>query len=96
MDAGALTCVRRKPGFDLGELVPRQDVLEARADTIPPSTAAQLRVFKQIVCMRPDVLDVTLPATAPPNWEAAATRLHELGAHNSAERVAARASAASS
>src|SRR5690348_11189881 len=66
-------------------------VLDARADTIPATTAAQLRVFKQIVCMRPEELEVTLPRTAPPDWQAAAARLHELGAHNSAERVAARA-----
>jgi len=68
-------------------------VLEARADTIPPATADQLRVFKDIVRMRPDELEVTLPETAPPDWENAAKRLHELGAHNSAERVAARAHA---
>jgi len=68
-------------------------VLEARADTIPPATADQLRVFKDIVRMRPDELEVTLPETAPPDWENAAKRLHELGAHNSAERVATRAHA---
>src|SRR5215467_12860655 len=32
-------------------------VLEARADTISPATAEQLRVFKQIVCMRADDLE---------------------------------------
>lgn len=66
-------------------------VLEARADTISPATAAQLRVFKQIVCMQAEDLEVTLPATAEPNWKAAAERLHQLGANNSAERVASRA-----
>ena len=66
-------------------------ILEARSDTIPAATADQLRVFKQIVCMQADDLDVTLPKTAPPDWQSAAKRLHELGAHNSAERVAARA-----
>lgn len=66
-------------------------ILEARADTIPPATADQLRVFKDIVRMRPEELEVTLPKTAPPDWENAAKRLHELGAHNSAERISARA-----
>ena len=66
-------------------------VLEARTDTISAATAAQLRAFKDIVCMRPQDLEVSLPQTAPPNWLAAAERLHQLGAHNSAERVAARA-----
>jgi DNA polymerase I len=65
-------------------------ILEARSDTISPTVAAQLRVFKQIVCMKPEELEVTLPETAPPNWQAASQRLHELGAHNLAERVAAR------
>jgi DNA polymerase-1 len=64
--------------------------LEARADTIPPATAEQLRIFKQIVCMQADDLVVQLPETAPPNWAAAAECLRELGAQNSAERVAAR------
>jgi hypothetical protein len=41
--------------------------------------------------MRPQDLTHTLPETAVPNWQAAAQRLHELGAENSAERVAARA-----
>ncbi|MBV8717472.1 MAG: hypothetical protein JO318_16050 [Chloroflexi bacterium] len=68
-----------------------ESVLEARADTIAQATAAQLRVFKQIVSMKPEELEVSLPATAPPNWENAAKRLHELGAHNLAERVATRA-----
>jgi DNA polymerase-1 len=68
-----------------------EGVLEARGDTIPPATAEQLRVFKRIVCMQPDELEVTLPPTALPNWTAAAARLHELGAHNLADRVAARA-----
>jgi hypothetical protein len=34
-----------------------------------------------------------LPATAPPDWRAAAVRLRELGAENSAERLEARAKA---
>ena len=66
-------------------------VLEARADTIPAATAAQLRVFKDIVRMRPEELEVTLPRTASPDWDNAAKRLHELGAHNSADRISARA-----
>jgi DNA polymerase-1 len=66
-------------------------VLEARAASIPPPVAEQVLVFKQIVSMRSDELEVSLPATAPPNWSAAAARLRELGANNLAERVAARA-----
>jgi DNA polymerase-1 len=72
-----------------------EEILSARAETIPPATAAQLRVFKQIVCMRPEDLEVVLPETALPDWQSAAKRLDELGAHNSAERVAARAPAPS-
>jgi len=66
-------------------------ILEARVATIPPATAEQLLVFKKIVCMQADDLPVQLPPTAPPNWLAAAQRLRELGAENSAERVATRA-----
>jgi DNA polymerase I len=66
-------------------------VLEARLSTIPPATAEQLRIFKQIVLMQTDGLAVELPASGPPNWRAAAARLRELGAENSAERIEARA-----
>jgi DNA polymerase-1 len=66
--------------------------LESRADTLGP-IADQLLAFKQITCMRPQDLSVTLPETAAPNWEAASKRLEELGAHNSAERLTARAQA---
>ncbi|MBV9596862.1 MAG: hypothetical protein JOZ87_08355 [Chloroflexi bacterium] len=66
-------------------------ILEARQDTLGPPLGDQLRVFKEIVCMRPQDLSVTLPKTAPPNYEAAAQRLQELGASNSAERLSARA-----
>jgi DNA polymerase-1 len=66
-------------------------ILDARTDTLGPPLAEQLRVFKQIVCMRPQDLTVTLPETRPPDWLGAAERLGELGASNSAERVAARA-----
>jgi DNA polymerase-1 len=65
-------------------------ILEARSDTLGPPLADQLRVFKDIVCMRPQDLSVTLPESAPPDWLGAAKRLEELGASNSAERVAAR------
>src|SRR5260221_8817291 len=64
-------------------------VLEARQDTIPPGIAAQLLGFKHIVNMQGDV-DVQLPTTAPPNWQAAAAELARLGATNLSERVAAR------
>jgi len=66
-------------------------ILEARQDTLGPPLADQLRTFKEIVCMRPQDLTVTLPDTRPPDWSAAAQRLQELGAANSAERVATRA-----
>ncbi|MBV9577537.1 MAG: hypothetical protein JO057_02985, partial [Chloroflexi bacterium] len=65
-------------------------VLDARTESITPSVAEQLRVFKRIVSMQPDELQVELPATASPNWAAAADRLRVLGAENLAERVAAR------
>jgi DNA polymerase-1 len=65
-------------------------VLEARADTIPTATAEQLLTFKRIVSMQTEV-HVELPETAPPNWRRAAARLHELGAENLSERIAARA-----
>jgi 5'-3' exonuclease len=67
-----------------------EHVLEARADTITPAVADQLRIFKQIVSMQTDV-EVTLPATAAPDWPRAAAELHRLGANNLAERIAAHA-----
>lgn len=67
-------------------------VLEGRADTLPPPVADQLRTFKRIVSMQPDV-EVTLPRTAPPDWATAAAELRRLGAENLADRVAARAQA---
>jgi DNA polymerase-1 len=66
-------------------------ILEARVANIPPQVAEQLLVFKTIVCMKPEELSVELPRTGEPNWQAAAERLRQLGAENSAERVAARA-----
>jgi DNA polymerase I len=66
-------------------------ILEARTDTISPTLAAQLRVFKDIVSMRGGDLTVTLPESAPPNWRKASERLAELGANNLAERIAVRA-----
>jgi DNA polymerase I len=66
-------------------------ILEARTDTISTAVAEQLRVFKKIVCMQADQLEVTLPETAPPNWREAADKLHQLGAENLSERIAARA-----
>jgi DNA polymerase-1 len=65
-------------------------ILAARTDTIPPSLAEQLLMFKRIVNMQADV-DVELPETAPPHWANAAAELGRLGAANLAERVAARA-----
>ena len=87
--------LRHLEGLSFPEVSQRMDrtleaVLEARTDTISAATADQLRAFKDIVCMRPQDLEISLPQTAPPNWQAAAERLHQLGAHNSAERVAAR------
>ena len=65
-------------------------ILEARADTIPPSQAEVLLTYKHIVNMQAEV-EVALPQTAPPNWAGAAAELARLGALNLAERVAARA-----
>jgi hypothetical protein len=65
-------------------------ILAARTDTIPPSLAEQLLMFKRIVNMQADV-EVELPETAPPNWANAAAELNRLGAANLSERVAARA-----
>src|SRR6202163_993934 len=65
-------------------------ILDARTDTIPPSLADQLRIFKRVVCMQTDV-DVELPESAPPNWANAAAELRRLGAENLSERIAARA-----
>ena len=64
-------------------------VLEARADTISPEVAEQLRAYKHIVNMQGDV-EVQLPLSAPPDWAAAAEELARLGAANLSERVAAR------
>ncbi|HEX8967232.1 MAG TPA: 5'-3' exonuclease [Chloroflexota bacterium] len=64
--------------------------IEARPDTISPSLGQQLLTFKHIVSMQADV-EVELPRSAPPDWVAAARRLDELGAHNLASRLAARA-----
>jgi DNA polymerase-1 len=66
-------------------------ILAARTDTIPPSLAEQLLIFKHIVSMQGDDLEVELPETAPPNWANAAAELGRLGAANLSERVAARA-----
>jgi 5'-3' exonuclease len=66
-------------------------ILDARQDTLGAPVADQLRVFKEIVCMRGEELSVVLPETAAPNWRAAAERLQELGAANSAERILNRA-----
>jgi DNA polymerase-1 len=65
-------------------------ILEARTDTMSPTLAEQLRAFKHIVSMQPDDLEVLLPNTAPPDWRAASEKLRELGAENSADRLAAR------
>src|SRR3981081_1117878 len=55
--------------------------LAARTDTIPPSLAEQLLLFKQVVSMRGEdlVKDVELPETAPPNWAGAAAEVGRLG-----------------
>ena len=65
-------------------------ILDARTDTISPSLADQLRLFKRVVCMQTEV-GVELPETAPPNWANAAAELRRLGAENLSERIAARA-----
>ena len=50
-----------------------------------PGEAEQLRQFREIVLMRPDV-EVTLPAVAP-DWSRLAPRLRELGADRIATRL---------
>lgn len=64
-------------------------VLEARATTMSPVLAAQLRTFRHIVRMRGDDLTATLPPSGPPDWSSAAKELERLGAQNLSERVAA-------
>src|SRR5437016_2118492 len=51
-----------------------ETVLASRTDTIPPSLAEQLLMFKRIVRMQGEV-EVDLPETAPPNWAKAAAEL---------------------
>jgi DNA polymerase-1 len=65
-------------------------VLEARAASIPPATAEQVRLFRRVVTIQPDV-PVELPPSGPPNWSQAAAELQRLGANNLAARLAARA-----
>ncbi|MGI9148318.1 MAG: 5'-3' exonuclease [Chloroflexota bacterium] len=64
-------------------------ILDARTNTIPPSLADQLRIFKRVVSMQTDV-DVELPESRPPNWAAGAAEVRRLGAENLSERIAAR------
>jgi DNA polymerase-1 len=64
-----------------------EGVLAARADTLGPAVAEQLRVFRRIVCLQADV-PVELPASGPPAWRRAAAELERLGAENLARRVA--------
>jgi DNA polymerase-1 len=64
-----------------------EGVLAARAETIGPTLAEQLRAFHRIVCMQGDV-SVDLPASGPPTWERAAAELQRLGAENLSRRVA--------
>jgi DNA polymerase-1 len=68
-------------------------VLAARAATLAPALAEQLRMFRDVVTMRGNDLKVELPPSGPPNWAAAAAELSKLGAQNTAERVAAIAQA---
>ena len=72
-------------------LLLKYGTLEAVLEARPEMPAAdQLRTFKEIVAMRGADLTVTLPKTAPPNWQRAAERLRELGANNLADRIAGR------
>lgn len=52
-----------------------------------PAEVELIRAFHEVVQMRPDV-DVTLPASGPPDWERAAAHLRGLGALGLAERIA--------
>jgi DNA polymerase I len=53
-----------------------------------PGEKERLRVFREIVRMRPDV-PVTLPPSGPPDWLAGAAALRRLGAGKLADRLAA-------
>ncbi len=68
-------------------------ILEARAQTMPPPIAEQLRMFREVVRMRGHELSVTLPKSGPPNYARAAEWLLKMGANNLAERVTALADA---
>src|SRR5215472_14923816 len=56
-------------------------VLAARAATMAPELAEQLRTFRHVVSMQADVA-VELPPSGPPNWTAASAELKRLGADN--------------
>ena len=68
-------------------------ILEARAQTMPPPIAEQLRMFREVVRMRGGELDVTLPPSGLPNYSRAAEWLQRMGAANLADRVGALARA---
>src|SRR3954447_25596503 len=61
-------------------------VLAARAATMSPAIADQLRIFHDVVSMRGHELTVELPPSGEPNWSAAAEELARLGAKNLSER----------
>ncbi|MDQ3809124.1 MAG: hypothetical protein M3336_02425 [Chloroflexota bacterium] len=70
-----------------------EGVLAARAASMPPGLAEQLRLFRDVVHMRGHELTVELPPSGPPRWAEAAEELARLGADNLSERVAALATA---
>ncbi len=65
-------------------------VLQADAKGLA-AQAQQLLAFREMTCMRTD-MPVELPPDGPPNWQAAAGKLRELGADGLADRVLQRAS----
>jgi DNA polymerase-1 len=70
-----------------------EGVIAARAATMSPTMAEQLRTYRDIVTMRGHELTVELPPSGPPTFERAAKELERLGAQNLSERVAALAQA---
>jgi DNA polymerase-1 len=70
-----------------------EGVIAARAATMSPTLAEQLRTYRDIVTMRGHELTVELPPSGPPTFARAAKELERLGAQNLSERVAALAEA---
>jgi DNA polymerase-1 len=72
------------------DLIQRHGDLEALLEATPAgplrAQAEQLLLFREIVRLQTDV-EVSLPATGPPDWAGGAEELRRLGAGNAADRV---------